>query len=123
MREGKYRGRSIESGEMVYGALWTSGTKASYILTWQGELGERLVSEAVRVNPSTVGEFTGKNGRYEGDILDLEDGDVPVIVKLCEDKARWIIAEPNGDYADDLSGSEGAKLIGNIHDNPELVAQ
>jgi hypothetical protein len=58
MREGEYRGRSIESGEWVCGALWTSGTKASYILTWQGEMGERLVSEAIEVNPSTVVQCT-----------------------------------------------------------------
>ena len=98
------------------------------------------------VIPETVGQYTGltdKNGKkiFEGDILQIITGNgwscpkgtkvyyEVVFTEFNEECATW--AEYIGYMAkrdeDDLSSihyvvnSYGAKVIGNIHDNPELL--
>jgi uncharacterized phage protein (TIGR01671 family) len=70
------------------------------------------------IRPKTVGQYTelkDKNGVniFDGDIVNCEG---------CIDKVVWMGAAFNvgEDYLDFLAGTD-IEVIGNIHDNPELL--
>lgn len=72
-------------------------------------------------------QFTGlkdKNGVeiYENDILSLVYGSINMIgyVKL-EDSGEWILYKDKGNYLSVHSNIDRIKIIGNIHENPELL--
>ena len=147
MREniGIYRGKRIDTGE------WKEG----YLLGVQKQVdGKDLFfivdenNESHRVNPETIGEYTGltdKNGVriFEGDILEsfYKKKRIVSVVKYggFEPEFFYECAEAQGFflhgmklyglYAYDLASSEmmfvedmrQAKIIGNIHDTPELL--
>lgn len=87
------------------------------------------------VDPETVGQYTGltdKNGKkiFEGDILrwvgpDGEGG--KVYVEYAEGVFGFLSVEcPNTPpvlFADFEDGNQTLEVIGNIHDNPELLNQ
>lgn len=92
------------------------------------------------VDPDTVGQYTGrkdKNGKrvFEGDILRLftiwadgtvEPVDVPVIVQFCENDQCYVLTTKQGSHYDDFGNygrHEYYEVIGNIHDNPELMKE
>jgi uncharacterized phage protein (TIGR01671 family) len=135
MREILFRGKRTKTGKWVEGLLFHHCEKSSSI--WSAEL-----DRAVWVAPETVGQFTGltdKNGKriFEGDILTIArktDGmgtyyvptlasPVKVVVKwdfcgwmwetLCEDK-RYL-------HFPDAWCHFECEIVGNIHDNPELL--
>ena len=103
------------------------------------------------VDPDTVGQYTGlkdKNGKriFEGDILSFPDTgeegyeykegyDFTNVATVCWKNGRWEL-EDYGDYnssvMDDMEVSchydfittfRIGEVIGNIHDNPELIAE
>lgn len=85
------------------------------------------------VIPETVGQFTGlldKNGKeiYEGDIVDAwsAGGHLPNgIIKWGEGIAGFFIMPPKCNAVWHLVGNDENKetleVLGNIHDNPELL--
>lgn len=121
MRTIKFRGKSIDTNEWLYGDLvHSSDMKRSAIL-----VNDKTSYDECEVNPFTVGQFTGlydnnRNEIYEGDILDFNGLNIEVrfvrgvFVLLC-----------NGDLDQELCGDCRtdlfAKIIGNIHDNSELM--
>lgn len=118
MREIKFRGKRLDNGEWVYGDLFRMNG-FPYIYPGHYE-----------VIPDTVGQFTGlldKNGKeiYEGDIVANDFGNTNIVnmtVEWCTD-GYWALHEIDGDdtmhfVADYLKEIE---IIGNIHDNPELL--
>lgn len=141
MRKFKFRGRRIDNNEWIYGYLYrlqlTNG-EACIILTQDSNhldnslepkyhLAFTLWVDLFIVDPATVGQFTGlygKNGKeiYEGDILKAGD------MELLEVRfVRGVFAFLwNGNLDDEFpTGSpthEWADVIGNIHDNPDLMA-
>ena len=128
MRTIKYRGQRVDNGKWVYGDLihiTKDFKKIVLIIDWATK------QIAIEVNPETVGQFpvlTDKRGVeiYEGDIIRFCD-DLPnysdYIVKYDEERMIWIADGAVGDYMEDLweLECEFVRVIGNIHDNPEML--
>jgi uncharacterized phage protein (TIGR01671 family) len=133
----KFRGKRTDNGEWAYGYLIHDsiirgkgiaiGTKE---MSCEGEVSCR----GFRVAPSAVGQFTGlhdKNGKeiYEGDIIKYEligwNGSVAGLVLFDAKKCSFTVENAYADFHDDFDKSMDAycEVIGNIHDNPELLAR
>lgn len=149
MREILFRGKRVDNGEWVYGDLIQSGEKHrpidredipfsnSYIIRkttpsytdgclkgceWF------LSSHAVHVDPATVGQYTGlkdKNGQriFEGDILNTTNCNSRIWY-VDYKHATFCCNQGNIDYScalDEFTKCSKVEVIGNIHDNPELI--
>ena len=124
MRTIKFRGKDIEIDEWIYGDLIQRiGYTPSIMFHYESSGKARYYEYPVK--RETVGQFTGlldKNGSeiYEGDILDFNGLNIEVrfvrgvFALLCNGN---LDEELCGDCRTDLF----AKIIGNIHDNPELL--
>ena len=137
MREILFRGKRTDNGTWAYGYLFCIWERT--YLCW-GTTND--VPNMKEVIPETVGQFTGltdKNGKmiFEGDIVKCTD-----TINDFEFNAVVEFGNPNGEYnwgyqLKFISGEEsnfdilcwvdmeetGAyiEVIGNIHDNPELL--
>ena len=131
----KFRGKRKDNGE------WVIGDLAVYRTPDKGE--EAVISsdifEAAIVNPDTVGQYIGLtdiNGKkiYEGDIIKWlrhrTDGtgyiEVGRIEFRTEEQAVVVINKfPTQDGRESvrriLNCQDNMCVVGNIHDNPELV--
>jgi uncharacterized phage protein (TIGR01671 family) len=126
----KFRGKSI-SGEWVYGDLIQLDTQLCIAKShqWAGVPANNSIEiDVTKIVPETVGQFTGLKDRngvkiYEGDVIQYEtDYDLMRFeVKWNKDTLMWeavsqvIVDEP-------LYYKNGfIEIIGNIHDNPELI--
>ena len=138
MREILFRGKRIDNGEWVKGYYSYETDECSFELHLISD-NKSVVTEVV---PETVGQYTGmkdKNGKkiFEGDIVRLTDEH-----NEMEWTAVVVFGNPNGDYnwgwqlnaIEEFDGNKdillwvdmeesGAycEIIGNIHDNPELL--
>lgn len=126
MREhmGLFRGKRVDNGKWVEGYLL-------YRRIWKSDIWVIRVCdngfdshEEYEVDPDTVGECTGlkdKNGKliFEGDILRL-DG---VVWVCCWDDGNLEISLRNDKESIGMAymAVYNAEIIGNIHDNPELL--
>ena len=131
MRTIKFRGRD-ERGKWWYGDLRHTMMKygQSHIRIVDNGIDElRLVEHwSDRIVPETVGQFTSlfdrnKKEIYEGDILRVKDDESGAIeVRFVRGVFAFLW---NGDLDKELPINapthEWAKIIGNIHDNPELL--
>ena len=126
MRTIKFRGQKTTNGVWVYGSLVYSNEiqTAIYFQTGSGLVKSM---EWVYVNPETVGQFTGlydKNEKeiYEGDILKVQGLGEKIEVRFVRGVFAFLW---NGDLDDEAPinapTQEWAEVIGNIHDNPELL--
>jgi hypothetical protein len=115
MREIAFRGKRKDNGEWVYGDL----------IHLPG--GIITIRYNIKADPETAGQYTGltdKNGEkiFEGDICRIQyhDGrsDIGRVDHLG---ARF----NDGDYyyLDFLNGYADIEVIGNIHDNPQLLGR
>lgn len=131
MRNIRFRGKRTDSGEWAYGCLVTvddGGTSQPHIIT--STSGGKPKGHPV--DPRTVGQDTGmndKDGRpvYEGDIVRYRLTDerfkknprfANLPISYNENSAAF---EAGNIYWTRLR-SPRLEVIGNIHDNPELVA-
>lgn len=146
MREILFRGKRTDNGEWIYGyplidtaecSLKAKGECAcphdgswAEIAYWSDERHEYVFQEVV---PETVSQYTGltdKNGQkiFEGDIICVTNAmgknNYPVV---CQKGAFWL-------YDELLIDNEGLdflasyipsyiEVVGNIHDNPELLGE
>ena len=123
MRTIKFRAKNI-NGVWYYGSLVHSKEidAAIYFPTVNGSVKSM---DWVYVNQETIGQFTGlydAHGKeiYEGDILDFNG--LIVEIRFVRGVFAFLV---NGDLDEELCGDCRtdlfAKVIGNIHDNPELL--
>lgn len=126
MREIKFRGRGAPRGKQwFYGDL---DTHTSGVCILDNDTLHTVISE-------TVGQFTGlldADGReiYEGDIVEIlpqfsaKQGlkrkfHLPAVVRWDERRARFVVISK--EILDSIPDSECVSVIGNVHDNPELL--
>ncbi len=123
MREILFRGKRIDTGKWVEGCLLVHSEYCAI---------KPKTSLLCGVIPSTVGQFTGltdKNGKriFEGDILQFENDDGEFSLYSCEwgkEICGWIIRFLEYDALCDAFDARfcmDTQVIGNIHDNPELL--
>ena len=116
MREILFRGKKLSNGEWYEGDLLVSRQrKIGLILPNNGK-------ECKIIDPETVGQFTGltdKNGNriFEGDIVKHE-GKI-YEMKYLEKYARF--APTNKSTVFMVCAFNHLEVVGNIHDNPELL--
>lgn len=118
MRNILFRGKRVDNGEWTEGYFFKSWDKV--FLLW-GMTGDCPNMEEVK--PETVGQYTGlcdKNGKkiFEGDIMRLCSGTYPCLVYWDGMGWAWLM---NGKRRTIDLTREKMSIIGNIHDNPELL--
>ena len=124
MREIKFRGKSLNNGEWIYGDLIQWEKQSRYAITPQK--GNKWDSvDKYEVMPYTVGQFTELKDRdgkeiFEGDLFKI--GLEPNVFEVRFEHGAFLAYE-NGEQIG-LMGElfpNVCKVVGNVHDNPELV--
>lgn len=82
------------------------------------------ITTMIEVIPETVGEYTGlrdKNGKriFEGDVVLLKSGEEPYLVAF--DECCFQVYSYGVQYVMDNFCDHNIEVIGNVHDNPELM--
>ena len=134
MREILFRGKT-EDGRWVYGYLFILGKGSEYEETYiLGDIDHRdsiydIWKNAEKVIPETVGQWTGLTDChgvriFEGDIHGMPGW----IVTYCADiheglgmNAGWYVQRDDFESWMELENHEEHNIIGNIHDNSELL--
>lgn len=135
MREILFRGKRIDNGE------WVEGYYCKYERTVIGGVQEYhmivpyYASDlyGFEVDPNTVGQYTGftANGKkiFEGDICKFDNGELDnhgsytnYVIRWDRVNSQYIIANKfNWNGCLNVFFVIHAEVIGNIHDNPELL--
>jgi len=136
----KFRGRRVDNGEMVYGYYFNfkstvGDVNKSFIATggeYSPDMGLRICG-LKEVDLATVGEYTelkDNTGKqiYEDDIVRIyRPGIIETLLAVvkfndgCFDIESISKATLGRDYLKVYTANHAVKVIGNIHDNPELL--
>lgn len=132
MRELIFRGKHLDNGEWVQGYYVCIGGERHYILTGKIVIEGCIAGfENLRVDPETVGQYTGltdSNGKkiFEGDIVKrLFYFDLPVLSVVTFKNGAFGL-EWNRGKVKEFSAFTSIcnctyEVIGNIYDNAELL--
>lgn len=123
-REIIFRGKN-PNGEWVSGDLILVIEEEPHIFykTQEDIINERISNETVV--KETVGQYTDltdKNGNkiFEGDIVEFTNLDLPNMV-IRFDNGSFMLCEDEYSTYEELRMNYVVEVIGNIHDNPELL--
>lgn len=118
-----FKAKRIDNGEWVQGYLFGIWEKRYILLGMTND-----IPNMIEVDPSTICRCTGlkdKNVKliWEKDVVRCEVGTAEVIWDKSGWRTKWL---KNNLWRKDLhywtvENSEGAEVIGNIFDNPELL--
>lgn len=130
---GLWRGKRVDNGEWVEGYLSKSrnAKEKPAFLKYCIDREETGLMMSYIVDPSTIGECTGlrdKNGKliFEGDIVQTKHERLCKIVWRSNSVVNcWDIVPLECKHRSpdewDLWDSKNLLVVGNIHDNPELL--
>ena len=125
-REIKFRGKrvdNVDNGKWVYGYYHKECSGAVFI-TEEANLDVYNRQMVRAVSAETVGQFTGlradSRNIYEGDILKLTNGQTGKVIWSWS-SFKVFILETNEFYECENAILKDAIIVGNIHDNPELL--
>lgn len=130
MRQIKFRGKSIGTGEWLFGSLFKFGIQpptnvpciCACVPTWKDAV------DIYNVHENTVGQFTGvcdMDGKeiYEGDVLVIEGIKTDRYSKVWWKDALftfYVGLSPISAYLLENGRLKNFRVAGNIYDNPEL---
>lgn len=129
MRKIKFRGKSIDGKEWLYGDLVSSADKKRFAIL----VNNKESYDECEVAPETVGQFSGLydcNGKeiYEGDIVEWEKDGLMYVVKFWDGMFYASVEECNDGifggfplHALTVHEDGKCKIVGNIYDNTELL--
>ena len=125
MREILFRGKCKTDNEWLYGFPYVTRKNAVKINWYCSEFGSMRTDE---VDPETVGQYTGltdKNCKkiFEGDLIRSTETGETAIVQWFSEHSAFMIWCKTSNQVGFLYECEKSiiEVIGNIHDNPELV--
>lgn len=134
MREIKFRGKRIDNGEWYYGSIIKNYEGDCFIIkavdSYVGFFDSCPDDIFIEVDPETVGQLVFSHdgqGYYEGDIVKASHGKCEI--RLNEKRSAFMLfdlidemyvmnMEP---YVYRHAAMYGLQVIGNIHDNMELI--
>lgn len=134
MREILFRGKRVDNGELIEGFYAKSGDRTFILVDNDFAVGYVIMKE---VYPETVGEYTGLKGKhgkkiFEGDIVQYQPEyccePLQSVVEYHADKYNYPAFDLK-DHDYEANGLQCAheegwcEVIGNIHDNPELLQE
>ena len=117
----------VDGGQWIVGSLltWPDGEK--YIL-YDEDFADTGMMNKESVFSKTVGQFTGlfdKNGKeiYEGDIIECSITDYPRKGDIKFHAGSFYLSGLDGHSDEWIYNCADKIVIGNIHDNPELLKE
>ena len=133
MREILFRGKRMDDGEWVEGYLVKAvGGECMILPVTTEHCGGAEFSEGYHCDPTTVGQYTGlkdKNGKriFEGDVVKTSDITHEGVIQIPGEsfeiamrKGCWVMVDrEDWDFLE--TNHECIRVIGNIHDNQELL--
>lgn len=126
-REIKFKGKSLKTGEWLYGDLIQDIPNKRCAIVPQKRVWQVVKYEVI---PESVGEYTGlkdKNRKeiYEGDIV--KEGDANFMEPVIFENGAYKWGEDHflgyDSYGDFTDTTFWATVVGNIYENPELLKE
>lgn len=130
MRDIKFRGKRLDNGEWIKGNSIVRVGDGFFICDWTGVAIKKseFYNLFTEVAPATVGQYTGlkdKNGReiYEGDIIGGSNGSINGWEWPFKSEIKWNDEECgfNTPIWGHMDSTHYYNVLGNIHDNPDLL--